>query len=194
MSNCEKITIITPCSRPRNIFKIYNTLNFGYIYQWIIVYDTKKVNIVKPLFRNINNKISEYFHSDVNSRWGNSQRNYGLDKIKNKNSYIYFLDDDNIIHPDFYVFLDKISLNDEKIFTWNQDNNGRISKGDRLYVGGLDTAIFLIHYKYCKGNQWNSNINSTDAADALFFLDCYKNNEDKHNYINKTLCYYNKVR
>ena len=178
------ITVITACSRPSNLSNLFKSLNFDYIFEWIIVYDTTCVNIQLPFFNN--NRISEYFHSEPNSKWGNSQRNKGLDMVKNINSYIYFLDDDNIIHPMFYKLLDRISLENEKIYTFNQDNHGIITTGNRLFIGGLDTAIYLIHYKYCKNKRYDTN---KREADGLFFLACSKDNEDKHIYITETLCY-----
>jgi len=187
------ITIITPCSRGQNLLHVFNSLNFDFIFEWIIVYDTNHVDIKSPLFiRPLfnTNKISEYFYSTPNTKWGTAQRNYGLAMIKNKNSYIYFLDDDNKIHPNFYKFLETISLENEKIYTFNQDNHGILSAGNSLYIGGLDTALYLIHYKFCEGKKWKNDV----AHDALFFLDCFENNEDKHVYINETLCYFNALR
>jgi len=33
---------------------------------------------------------------------GNGQRNYALTRITNEHKLLYYLDDDNIIHPDLY--------------------------------------------------------------------------------------------
>ena len=82
--------------------------------------------------------------------------------------------------------VNNIPDDDKKIYTFNQDNHGIISTGNRLYVGGLDTAIFLMHYDYLK--RWHLN---KHEADALFFLDCYNDNKDNHEYVDKVLCYYN---
>ena len=44
---------------------------------------------------------------------GNGQRkNYALTKITNPNTFLYYLDDDNILHPNLYKLLDNIE--DEK--------------------------------------------------------------------------------
>jgi hypothetical protein len=50
---------------------------------------------------------------------GNGQRNYALTKITNPDTLLYYLDDDNIIHPDLYNLLDFI---DNTIYTFNQYN------------------------------------------------------------------------
>ena len=86
-----------------------------------------------------------------------------------------------------YNFLYTIS-DKKKIYTFNQNNNGNLSIGNRLYVGGLDTALFLIHHDFCKNKRWNLN---KHEADALFFLDCYNENKQNYEFINQELCYYN---
>jgi hypothetical protein len=37
---------------------------------------------------------------------GNEKRNYALTKITNPDTFLYYLDDDNMIHPDLYDLLD----------------------------------------------------------------------------------------
>jgi hypothetical protein len=110
-----------------------------------------------------------------------------MTNVQNNNTYLYFLDDDNIIHPNLYKFLNTIG--DEKcIYTFIQNNHGNLSKGNRLHIGGIDTAMFLIHFDLCKDIRWNI---TKHEADGIFFLNCYNNNKDKHKYIENELCYYN---
>jgi len=183
------ITIITPCSRPENLERMVQSIDFNYIDQWIIVYDQKKVenNVNKFRSHPYSAKIVEYIYTEENCSWGNGQRNYAMSKVENKNTFLYFLDDDNIIHPNLYTLLQDI--NDEPLlYTFMQDNYGTISTGDRLYISGIDTAMFLIHYDLCKTITWDV---SKREADGLFFLECYHNNMNKHKYIEKVLCYYN---
>ena len=49
---------------------------------------------------------------------GNGQRNYASTKITNPDTLLYYLDDDNIIHPDLYNLLDFVDNN--IIYTFNQ--------------------------------------------------------------------------
>ena len=96
--NKNKLTIITPCCRPNNLIKLYDSINFNYINEWIVVYDEKKIKQNPNILNHFNNKkIKEYFHRG-NGISGNPQRNRALDKIENKNTMVYYLDDDNIIH------------------------------------------------------------------------------------------------
>ncbi len=100
----EKITIITPSYRIQNLKKIYETINFDYVDEWIIVYDGSKITENPNIFNH--EKIKEYVHYDNNSCFGNAQRNFALNNIKNENTYLYFLDDDNLINPELYKLLE----------------------------------------------------------------------------------------
>jgi len=188
----SKLTVITPCSRPNNLSAIAKTIDFKYVCEWIIVYDENRVSSNLKMFENHSHssQISEYLYKESDSSYGNAQRNFGMTKVKNHDSYVYFLDDDNTVHKDLYTFTESI-CNTHKMFTFNQNNHGHISIGNRLFVGGLDTALYLIHYELCKNVVWHK---TKHEADALFFLDCYNTNKDKYEYVDKVLCYYNSLR
>ncbi len=48
-----------------------------------------------------NEKFKEYIYKCTGIS-GNGQRNYALTRITNENKLLYYLDHDNIIHPDLY--------------------------------------------------------------------------------------------
>jgi hypothetical protein len=108
------------------------------------VYDGSKIFENPNLFKNQeNNKIKEYVCKDEGTT-GNPQRNYGLSKITNSNTSLYFLDDDNTVHPNLYRLLNII---DNKIYTFNQHNR---LKGDNIEVFKIDTAMYIIPYNLYK--------------------------------------------
>jgi len=123
-----KITIITPSYRIDNLNKIKESINFEYVDVWIIVYDGNKIEINPYIFKE-NNKIKEYIYK-CSGISGNGQRNFALSKITNENTLLYYLDDDNIIHPNLYNLLNCIDNN--TIYSFNQCN--RI-KGNNINVG-----------------------------------------------------------
>jgi predicted O-methyltransferase YrrM len=183
--NTNKITIITPSYRVDNLIQLKNSINFDYVNEWIIVYDGKKINEIPNLFKNENNcKIKEYICDDDGIS-GNSQRNYALTKITNEKTYIYYLDDDNIIHPQLYKLIN--ILDDNKIYTFNQVD--RIT-GNNINIGQIDTAMFLIDYNLCKNIVW---ISDKYEADGFYIKECYEKNKHLHIYVNNDLCYYNKL-
>jgi predicted O-methyltransferase YrrM len=182
--NKNKMTIITPSYRVNNLVNLKNSINFNYVHEWIIVYDGSKITNNPNLFTDYD-KIKEYVHKDLESISGNSQRNYALTKISNTDTYIYYLDDDNIIHPSFYRLMNIID--DGKIYTFNQFN--RI-KGNNINISKIDTAMFLIYYELCKEVKWIKNLYS---ADGRYIKECYEKNKDKHIYVDNDLCYYNRL-
>ena len=190
--NSKKITIITPSCRPENLIKLYECLNFNFIKEWIIVYDSSKVIENNKLFLDDlnNDKISEYFH---NSRgiYGNPQRNFALKNIKNKDTYLYYLDDDNIIHPNFYKLLTIIG--EDKLCTFNQknmksNNLDNILFGNNIEIDNIDTAMFLFSFKFNKLNQWDINKYN---ADGYYIKEIYDSNKNNWIYINNELSYWN---
>ncbi len=191
-NNTNKLTIITPCSRPENIMKIKNSIDFNFVDEWIIVYDKTKIENGYKQFNLIENseindkKIKEYVYSDGGIS-GNTQRNYALQNITNEDTFIYFVDDDNIIHPNFFKFFKFVEKN--KLYTFNNTNK---LKGNIVQVGKIDTAMFLIHHNLCKNIFWQPDYYD---ADGRYIEECYNTNDNKNNhiYVNNDLCYYNKL-
>jgi len=181
----SKMSIITPCCRPENIEKIIPFMDFNYINEWIIIYDGIKVSN----FNNLNNpKIKQYIYTDINGKYGNMQRNYGLSKIE-YNDFLYFLDDDNIIHPDIYKLLDNIEIN--KYYTFNNVFKNNIIRlpGNIIKERFIDTAMYLVNLSLenIKNIKW---INE-DIADGKYISDIYKLYPDKWVYVNNLKSYYN---
>lgn len=181
--NTNKLTIITPSYRVDNLSEIKKSINFEYIEEWIIVYDGSKIPDNPKIFEN-NNKIKEYVFKGEGIS-GNPQRNYALTKITNPNTLIYYLDDDNIFHPDMYKLLNIID--NDKMYTFNQCNR---LKGNNIKCGCIDTAMVIIPYNLCKDEKWI--LNKYDA-DGYYITECYNKNKNKHIFIDNDLCYYNKL-
>jgi hypothetical protein len=183
--NTNKLTIITPSYRVDNLLQVKNSINFDYIDEWIIVYDGSKIMDNPKLFENEeNNKIKEYVYKcEEGGISGNPQRNYALDRVTNPDALLYYLDDDNILHPNIYRLLDTIDHN--KMYTFNQYN--RIM-GNNISLGNIDTAMVIIPYKLCKHIKWILN---KYEADFYYIKECY--DLTNHIYVDDDLCYYNKI-
>jgi hypothetical protein len=176
------ITIVTPCCRQKNLPSLFESIDFSKIDKWIIIYDTSKNRTYSKLYENP--QIVEDFCNDVGIS-GNPQRNYGVKLIKE--GLIYFLDDDNIIHPDFWT----LNLNEDYFYTFDQNRNkkGLIWKGNNVRLNCIDTAMFIVPKKMFF--DWKIN---EYAADGLFIEEVLKENKEKHIYIPKVACYYNFLR
>ena len=183
--NQNKITIITPSYRVDNLQTLKNSINFNYVNEWIIVYDGNNVLENPSIFRNEEDgKIKEYVYKGDGIS-GNPQRNYALTQITNNDTFLYYLDDDNIIHPDFYKLCDIIEKN--KMYTFNQVNRLR---GDNVNINHIDTAMFLIDFNLCKNINW---INDRYDADGHYITECYNSNKENHIFFDNDLCYYNSI-
>jgi len=183
--NTNKLTIITPCHRLVNIAGIRENINFDYVDEWIIVYDGRKIKKNPEFFKNQeDNKIKEYVYMCNNGGvCGNPQRNYALDRITNPNTLLYFLDDDNLIHPNLYRLMNVID--NEKLYTFNQYP---MSKGNDIRVSKIDTAMYIVPYNLFKNIRWVSHL---PEADGLYIMECYNNNKNIHVYVDNVLCYHN---
>jgi hypothetical protein len=198
----KKIYLITPVSRKKNLIKIKETIKFNYFFKWIIIYDTKIIKDKTKVFAD-NKNIIELFHKNKFSVSGNSQRNLALqylNKIKNKDFYIYFLDDDNVIHKNFYKILDIIKSNPKKkIYTFDQFRNNKIYlknkrqyikilKGNKIAIGKIDIAMCLPHFSLINNIRWDID---KYEADGQYILDCLNKKKKHHKYIPIIGCYYN---
>jgi hypothetical protein len=174
-----KITIITPSYGIDNLKK--KSIKFEYIDEWMVVYDGNKIETNPYIFEE-NEKIKEYINK-CDCMPGNGQRNYAWTKITKPDTLLYYLDDNNIIHPDLYDLLNFIDNN--TIYSFDQYN--RI-KGSNINVGHIETAMVIIPFNFCKNIKWKLGV---CEADGYYIKECYDNNRDKHVYIDKDLCSYN---
>jgi hypothetical protein len=197
LKNKNKITIITPCYRINNLPQLKESIDFDYVDEWLIVYDGRKITENPKLFENDQSreKIREFvFKGTDEGISGNPQRNFALKQITKEETYIYYLDDDNIIHPDLYKLLDIIE--DNKMYTFNQKRPVDVYpyvdllKGNEIDLFKIDTAMFLIDYRLCKNITW---ILDKYNADGYYIKECYEKNKDSHIYVDNDLSYYNEI-
>ena len=118
-----KITIITPCCRSENLPTLFESIDFNHVEKWIIVYDTSRERSYTWQF--VNNPQIIETDCNVEGTAGHPQRNYGLNYVTSGS--VYFLDDDNIIHPDFWKVIP--TLDEYYMYSWQQIfNDGNINR------------------------------------------------------------------
>ena len=108
---------------------------------------------------------------------------FALTKTTNQDTLLYYLDADNIIHPNLYNLLEYINSN--TICAFHQHT--RIT-GDNMNIGYIDTAMVIIPFNVWKKIKWKSNI---FKADGYCIKECIDNNRDEHVHIDNDLYYYN---
>lgn len=180
----EYLNIITPCSRPQNLYKISESINIpSKKYRWIVVFDLDYLDDMTLIPDN----CEYYFHKNNLSISGNSQRNFALDMIKR--GHVYFNDDDTIIHPELW---DNIKILDNDFINFTQLNkNGKVRlKGDIINVGSVDSHNFVVSNVIIGKTRWIIN---KYEADGYFAKECYS--KSKNNlFIDKPLSIYNYLR
>jgi len=192
VGSSKKITIITPCIRPENLIKIRESINFDYVDSWFIIYDGTKIKSMPNVLEK-HDKIQQHIYIGEGIS-GNPQRNYALGLIENTDTYLYYLDDDNIIHDDLYLLLDSIECG--KIYTFDQARPKNVYpykevlRGDTIEIFNIDTAMFLIDFNLCQDINWQIEKYN---ADGYYIKDCYERNKENWTYVNKTMAYYNKL-
>ena len=187
MSN--KITIITPCSRVQNLPMLYESIQFDKIHKWIIVYDTT-IDSYYHSFLSHKQILEVDCKSSLNGVVGNTQRNYGLSLVDDDN-YIYFLDDDNIIHPNFWKIVEELETDTIHTFNQYRDKHENILLGNRIEINYIDTTMYIIHKNMIGDIKWQEDFY---AADGKFITDVYLTGRYKHKYFQNYYCYYNYLK
>jgi len=177
------INIITPCSRPNNLHTISKSINIPKEnYRWIVVFDSE----ILPPTELIPNNCEAYSHKDPNSISGNGQRNFALDLVKD--GYVYFNDDDTIIHKDLWENIKEL---DNDFISFQQAlSNGRPRLTGEVRYQRIDSHNFILTKELIGENRWVLN---KYEADGLFAVACHGKSKNPI-IINKVLSIYNQLR
>ena len=179
--------VVTPVGSATHddLVELATSINWGCVYRWTVVYDTSQQHNLEVGFADMP-KIKEIFFQAEGVK-GNSQRNRALDDIKH--GLVYFLDDDNVIHPNFWKILPNIMLG--HITTFDQArtaHDGGILKGDKVVVNAIDTAMFVIDRALIGTTRF---LPSEYNADGIFAQEVLNQHPDSHVYIPEIAAFYN---
>ena len=197
------ISIITPAYRPDAVIRQLNHFRaFKEKYadtidlEWYVVFDGTKVS-EDQVDQQLSSEHGVFvdFIEDKESLYGNAQRNHGLTKLA-QYGYVYFLDDDNLIHENFFdEILKAINFHPCAAgFFFNQQRDDRgpfvheISHDHIKSNGLVDTSQFIVKYDCINDLRWENFYQS----DGKFIHDFYEQNDGNLIHINKPLCYWNK--
>jgi hypothetical protein len=180
----KKLQIITPCSRPENLEKIKANIEsiVKVSYDWYITFDYK----TEPIYIESEN-IKLFKNYDNNSNFGNMERNWGL-KFKDGYEFVYFLDDDNLLHEDFMQLFEYIDSTSD-IYVFNQKDRMQSGTDKGCTEGRTDSACFLIRTNIIGDLKWHP---FDYGADGRFIGMLQDKNVVK--FIPKIFCQYNALR
>ncbi len=198
-----KLNIVTRCTRPQFLQKvktsIFKTVNFDI--KWWVVFDTRVIKDVDAEFLTDLQLLGgqTLFLKGEEGDMAHSLLSKVIDKINE--GFIYFLDDDNILHENFYdVLLKNIKENPEKRgFIFSQKVGGvdfsgldiREAKPENTRVQHIDMAQFLLRRDLIGDNRF---VSGDYKADGYFIEKIYNLNKEDFLFIPEVLCYYNKLK
>ena len=169
------IHILTPCSRPWNLVMIAPSIPPKC--SWKVAFD-KSTGVQSR---------GKWYTSQFTGSWGHPVRNEMLSRLKAKpDDYVLFLDDDNLIHPNWYHHIKGVSAD---MVTWGQENKDgtvRLRATDQPKVGNIDMGSFMVKYKIAKQLKFTNLY----EADGIFAMEAAQKASDIQT-INESISYYN---
>jgi hypothetical protein len=177
------IHIVTPCSRPENLEHLRETIPAGCTWTVFMDYSTSKKDVPKGV---------KVIRSNLGGAWGHPLRNLALDYLQasaSDNDYVYFLDDDNVIHPNWF---EAVKDSTEDFINWAQcfrNGDPRLYATDHPRIGNVDTASYMVRIGFI-GKARFEYIYEGDGLFAQALMVKSPSIKTLNNY----LCYYNYLR
>jgi len=186
------LNVVTPCSRPENLIAVYNSMWAGHIpgfeLRWIVIADADEV-VPNKYFRVRYGSIETVLGHLAQPSTGHAQMNLALDHYV-KPGWVYRLDDDNLMHPDFIdVFLSYAKRG------YYGMAFGQIRAKDGYVAPDLkhiDSGQFVLHTTLIGETRWGLHY----TADGEFFREVYAKNLGDSRWIvtEKACTYHNRLR
>jgi glycosyltransferase involved in cell wall biosynthesis len=183
----SKVFIVTPSRRPFNLEFIEKTIPNEC--EWVVVFD----KTVKNAHQIENATI---INSDETGFWGNPNRNIGLEYIKNNlnpsdNDWIYILDDDNILHSEWWNTIQSHLDSTDAIITWGQSwpsGEPRTEPTNEPKIATIDTSQYIVRWSVAKDLRFEWIY----EADGIYAEEAAKRGTVKK--LDQYLGYYNFLR
>lgn len=196
-----KFIIITPCSRKHNLAlmheSILNGMNNTSQFIWCVVHDAYELPKEVITASNVVNLL----YKTKNGVSGNEQRNIALDFFLKKTRmlweerFVYFLDDDTIMHPYFSFTINRFARENTKMITFDtrQTNNEIwVSSTTNPKVGTIDSGSFVTRANAINDIRWRPQFYE---ADGYFAQEVFLNlQENELVAVPETAGYYNVLR
>jgi hypothetical protein len=176
-----ELNIVTPCIRPENLSIIKDSIDFTKVSKWYIVYDVRHV-VFKKQFDD--DKIVELACTEDGIA-GHQIRNMMLSKISH--GMVYFLDDDTVMHPNFW----KLDFEYNKIFTFDtQYNKLNVMQGNNPKVRFIDMGQIVFDIRLIGDLRFKTFMYDADGIFIEALCSKYKTN---WKYIGKICSNYNSL-
>lgn len=167
--SAAKVWLLTPCSRVENLDAISITIKKPF--DWRIAIDSSALSNLNSIAK-INKAPHKSYTPKISGNSGNGLRNFLLDEISKEaedNDWVYFLDDDNVIHPHLYDTISaNLSAKLDMIIVPQIYKSGAYRLMPPTYPdeGNVDTAMVLFRFGHIKNLRWEIEPYSADGIFA----------------------------
>lgn len=193
--------IITRCTRPKNLLtvqeSVFSNQSKDLNVTWHVVFDTAPLkDIDAELLSSISGESTKiHFIKAGDGGLLYPQCTELIREIEDQDAWIYFLDDDNILHEKFYDKVSEFVKEDAKIHVFSQYVGGKDFTGLQVReatfqnTGFQKTDIAQIIFK--RSLMEDYSFGSNYAADGYFIDAVLKEHIDWFSWHNEILSYYN---
>ena len=197
-----KLSIITRCTRIDNLLEIEKSVyddKFDHDIEWHILFDTSVLrDLPAKLVEQLSVNPYTFLHY-IEGKDGDLLYPQSMEVVnKIKDRWIYYLDDDNIMHPNYYEEFKKkenINENQYKVIVGNQyvnfkDFTGleyRYAKAENCKYQHIDLAQITWHSSLFETYSFVGDY----AADGMLVETIHKEHPEYFIFLNIELCYYN---
>lgn len=191
------LNIITRCTRPDNLLQILQTIPTDLEIKWWIIFDLNEVSTINfSILEQLDkNWIKLIYKKSLHGSYGFDLINGIIDEISSQ--WIWILDDDNLVHENFSdikPFLDS----SKRIIVFNQRVDGKdftkldVRKAipENMKKGGVDVAQCLFYSDIFSLKKFELNY----CGDGELIEELYLKYKSLFLFIDKELCYYNKIQ
>lgn len=197
-----KIEILTRCTRPENLLRVKESiLSSGSrnLYEWKIIFDTSVVSYVESKVLSAVSSFETYFWEGQKGDMSHGLLNRAIDMV-HEDSWIYVLDDDNELHPDFFREIQRANEENPSArgFIFSQNVGGKDFTGlqvreaspDNVKVQKIDMAQFVLQKSLVGPKRFEP---MKYVADGIFIQELFEERPDDFVFIPKILCNYNSL-
>jgi hypothetical protein len=188
------LNIITPVSRPQNLAQIRDSLRLldpYFTVRWLLALDDKYASPA-----DVTVEADTIISVPHGATKGDAQRNAAMPFIED--GWVYCLDDDTVIHPDFAATARRhIDQSGKRCLVFSQVNRDGTQRLDttRVYLGEIDTGSFLLHSSVIRNANWRAcpHCPNGEAGDYMFINDIFNEYPSEFIFTREFVTYYNAI-